>query len=79
MRFKGLEKVTPGEAVKGFQSGQVATMYPRAKRDSTKLQHKIRNEPLYTPKSADKPSPTEPLIASMLNCMQTRGWNAFQE
>ena len=79
MKFKGLEKITPGEAVKGFQSGQVATMYTRAKRDSTKLQHKIRNEPLYTPKPADKRSPTEPLIASMLNSMQTRGWNAFQE
>ena len=58
LKFKGLDKVTPGEAVKGFKSGKVATMYTRAKRDSTKLRHKIRHEPPYTEKPADKPSPS---------------------
>ena len=58
LKFKGLDKVTPGGAVKGFKSGQVATMYTRAKRDLTNLHHKIRNEPLYTEKAAYKRSPT---------------------
>ena len=78
LKFKGLDKVTPGGAVKGFKSGQVATMYTRAKRDLTKLRHKKRHEPPYTEKAAGKPSPTEPSIASMLPSMQTKGALGFQ-
>ena len=58
MKFKGLEKITPGEAVKGFKFGKVVTMYNKAKRDIVKNNHKLRYAPLYTPKPADKPSPT---------------------
>ena len=78
LKFKGLDKVTPGGAVKGFKSGQVATMCTRARRKLTKLRHKIRHEPLYTEKAAGKPSPTEPRIASMLPSMQTKGTLGFQ-